>query len=101
MSYEVKKPQYNINSVNSLYLIVSNLVGKVEAIKGSTARYLVVDESNKMVFDVFKKLFKCIADKINKKNMKDDYLFEIVAKDKIIGINKWRFSSDVVLPVDK
>ena len=28
-------------------------------------------------------------------------MFEINAKDKIIGVNKWMFSSDVVLPVDK
>ena len=33
VSYEVKKLQYGIDSVNSLYLVVSNLVGKIEKIK--------------------------------------------------------------------
>ena len=101
VSYEVKKPQYGINSVNSLYLVVSNLLGRVKPIKGSSDQYLVVDESNKMVVDVFEKLFKCIGDKIDKINAGDSNLFELNARDKIIGVNKWRFSSDVVLPIDK
>ena len=101
VSYEVKKPQYGKNSVNSLYLVVSNLLGRVKPIKGSSDQYLVVDESNKMVVDVFEKLFKCIGDKIDKINAGDSNLFELNARDKIIGVNKWRFSSDVVLPIDK
>ena len=39
VSYEVKKPQYGINSVNSLYLVVSNLLGRVKPIKGSSDQY--------------------------------------------------------------
>ena len=101
VSYEVKKPEHGINSVNSLYLVVSNLLGRVETIKGSSDRYLVVDESNKIVVDVFEKLFKCIGDKIDKIAARDDNLFGLNARDKIVGINKWRFSSDIVLPVDK
>ena len=30
IGYEMDKPQYNINSVNRLYLIVKDLVGRVE-----------------------------------------------------------------------
>ena len=30
IGYEMNKPQYNINSVNRLYLIVKDLVGNVE-----------------------------------------------------------------------
>ena len=33
IGYEMNKPQYNINSVNRLYLIVKDLVGNVENIK--------------------------------------------------------------------
>ena len=47
IGYIVNKPQYDIDSVNPLYLIIRNLVGRVEKIQGSSDRYLVVDESNK------------------------------------------------------
>ena len=83
-----------------MYLILKNVVAKVEPIKDSTDRYLVVDDSNKTVLDVFNKLFKKVAEKIDKININDD-LFDIVAKDKIHDINKWRFSSDVKLPNDR
>ena len=38
--YTVNKPQYDINSVNPLYLIIKNLVGRIEKIEGSSDRYL-------------------------------------------------------------
>ena len=47
IGYVVNKPQYDIKSVNPLYLIVKNLFGRVEKIEGSSDRYLVVDENNK------------------------------------------------------
>ena len=52
----VNKPQYNINSMNPLYLIVRHLFGRIEKIQGSSDRYLVVDENNKEVINVFDKL---------------------------------------------
>ena len=58
VGYVVHKFEYDINSVNPLYLIVKNLVGRLEKIEGSSNRYLVVDESNKEVIDVFNKLWK-------------------------------------------
>ena len=85
VSYEMKKPEYGINSVNSFYLVVANLLGRVEQIKGSSDWYLVVDESNKLIVDAFEN--------------KDDNLFETNSSKKIAGVNKWRFSSDVVLPL--
>ena len=66
IGYVVNKPQYNINSVNPLYLIVRHLFGRVEKIQGSSDRYLVVDESNKKVISVFDKLWKFIKDEINR-----------------------------------
>ena len=100
ISYEVYKPQYKTSSTNPLYLIIKNVAGKVEPIKDSTDRYLVVDDSNKTVLDVFNKLFKEVAERIDKINVNDD-VFNIVVKDKINNINKWRFSSDVKLPNDQ
>ena len=54
----VNKPQYNINSINPLYLVVRHLFGRVEKIQDSSGRYLVVDENNKEVINVFDKLWK-------------------------------------------
>ena len=88
------KQQYNINSVNRLYLIVKDLVGRVEKIKGSEDKYLVVDESNKEFMNVFDKLLKFIEGKIRSdRDFGDDI--------KIIGYNKLKFSSDVELPLDR
>ena len=66
IGYVVNKPQYDIDSVNPLYLIIRNLVGRIEKIEGSSDRYLVVDESNKKVINVFDKLWKFIKDETNK-----------------------------------
>ena len=94
--YGMNISQYNINSVNSLYLIVKDLVGNVEKIKGSKDRYLVIDESNKEIINVFDKLFDFIEKKI-----KDDNKVNFGVDAKIIGYNKLRFSSDVDLPLDR
>ena len=66
IGYVGNKPQYDINSINPLYLIVGNLFGCVEKIQGSNDRYLVIDRSNsKKVIDIFDKLFMFIKNKIN------------------------------------
>ena len=64
IGYIVNKPQYDIDSINPLYLIVRHLFGRVEKIQGSSDRYLVVDESNKKVISVFDKLWKFIKDEL-------------------------------------
>ena len=40
IGYVVNKPQYNINSINPLYLIVRHLFGRVEKIQGSSDRLI-------------------------------------------------------------
>ena len=45
VSYEVKSSENK--RVNALYLIVRDLLGKIEPIKGSKDKYLVSDDSNK------------------------------------------------------
>ena len=62
----VLKSEYDINSINPLYLIVKSLLGRIEKIEGSSDRYLVVDENNKEVINVFDKLWKFIEDEINR-----------------------------------
>ena len=66
IGYVVNKPQYNINSINPLYLIVRHLFGRVEKIQGSSDWYLVVDENNKEAISVFDKLWKFIKGEINR-----------------------------------
>ena len=79
-----------------MYLIVKDLVGNVEKIKGSKDRYLVTDESNKEIINVFDRLFDFIEKKI-----KDDNKVNFGVDAKIIGYNKLRCSSDVDLPLDR
>ena len=62
----VLKAEYDINSINPLYLIVKSLFGRIEKIEGSSDRYLVVDENNKEVINVFDKLWKFTEDEINR-----------------------------------
>ena len=98
VSYEVKKSENK--RVNNLYLIVRDLLGKVEEIKGSKDKYLVIDDSNKKVLDVFDKLFKFVGAKIDKINSDDDF-FGMKASGKIIGYDKLRLSTNVELPIGK
>ena len=86
----VLEPEDNINSINPLYLIVKRLLGRIEKIEGSSDRYLVVDENNKEVINVFDKLWKFIEDEITFGN----------ADKKISEYNKLRFSSNIDLPLD-
>ena len=65
IGYIVNKPQYNINSVSPLYLILKDVKCTVEKIEGSSDHYLVIDLSNKDVLNVFD-MFNFISDKINK-----------------------------------
>ena len=96
----VLEPDDDINSINPLYLIVRHLFGRVEKIQGSSDRYLVVDENNKEVINVFDKLWKFIKDKINGLIKRNDKITFGNADNKIIEYNKSRFSSDIDLPLD-
>ena len=60
VGYVVKNPEYNIYSVNPLYISIRNLLGCAENIDDSNNgnKYLIVDEANKEVLNVLRKLFK-------------------------------------------
>ena len=68
---------------------IRDLLGKIELIKGSKDKYLVIDDSNKKVLDVFDKLFKNVGAKIDKVDSDDDF-FGMKASNKIIGYDKLR-----------
>ena len=94
------EPDDDINSINLLYLIVRHLFGRVEKIQGSSDRYLVVDENNKEVINIFDKLWKFIKDEINRLFKKNDKITFGNADNKISEYNKLRFSSNVDLQLD-
>ena len=80
ISYKINKPEHDINSINNLYLVADHMYGKIEKIKDSEDRYLIVNNDNHI-------------------NEGDDVLFddnELIIKDS----NKIRFSSDVFIPND-
>ena len=86
IGYIVNKPQYNINSVNPLYLILKDVKCTVEN------RYLVIDLSNKDVLNVFDDMFNFISNKINKIDGDDKQVY---------GYIRLKFNSEVDLPLDK
>ena len=90
----------HINSISPLYLVVRHFFGRVEKIQDSSNRYLVVDENNKKVINVFDKLWKFIKDEINRLIKRNDKITFGNADNKISEYNKLRFSSDVDLPLD-
>ena len=94
------EPKDDINCNNPLHLIVRHLFGRIEKIEGSSDRYLVVDENNKEVINVFDKLWKFIKDEINRLKKRNDKITFGNADNKISEYNKLRFSSDVDLPLD-
>ena len=96
----VLEPDDDINSINPLYLVVRYLFGRVEKIQGSSNRYLVIDENNEEVINVFGKLWKFIKDEINRLIKRNDKITFGNADNKISEYNKLRFSSDVDLPLD-
>ena len=93
------KPKNDFNSINPLYLIARHLFGRIEKIEGSSDSYLVVDENNKEVINVFDKLWKFIKDEINRLIKRNDKITFGNADNKISEYNKLRFSSDVDLPL--
>ena len=62
----VKNPQYNIDSVNLLSLVIKHIYARVDKIEGSSDRYLVIDRSNTGLINIFDKLFSFIKDKTDK-----------------------------------
>ena len=96
----VLEPKDDINSINPLYLIVRHLFGRIEKIEGSSDRYLVIDENNKEIINVFHKLWKFIKDEINRLIKRNGKITFGNVDNKISEYNKLRFSSDVDLPLD-
>ena len=67
IGYITKKPQWNVNSVNSVYSMINKIKGLLEEVDGN--KYLIISSENRdimqkyqEVFDGIKKIFKKIYD---------------------------------------
>ena len=83
LGYVLYKLEYITNSVRPLYLGIKSLLGSVEKINNSSDRYLVIDNSNIEVINVF--------------NTIKEYVQSTIISSKIDGFDKIRFSSDIDL----
>ena len=100
ISYIINKPEYDINIVNNLYVAIKNLYCTIEKIDGSEDRYLVTDKNDKMNkknIKLFNKLWAAIIIKIKYSRNDDIFDNNII---KIIDWNKFKFSSDLDMPID-
>ena len=99
IGYIVKKPEYDINSVNPFYLNIRNVYGRVEKINGSDDRYLVIDKRNKKQLNVLTKMWKLIKNEIISIRDSDNITFG-GGKGLIKDWNNIRFASSIDLPLD-
>ena len=100
ISYVINKPEYDINIVNNLYIIIQNLYCTTEKIDGSSDRCLVIDkynEMNKKNIKLFNKLYISIINKINYSRNNAIFDYNII---KITDWNKFKFNSDLNMPID-
>ena len=93
----VLNPNYDYNTNKPFAFIVGRLIGYIEEIEGSSDKYLVVCSSvcNKNMINVLDMIWAFIEDKI-----KDKIEDEINPNIEIKGYNKFRFNSDIDLPVN-
>ena len=77
------------DTIISLHFLIDRLIGFIEEIDGSNDKYLVVVNSlrNKKIINALDKVWSSIKDKIN-------------PSIKIKGYDKFRFNSDLDLPVN-
>ena len=89
----VLDPDYDYNTINTLYFVVGRLIGYIEEIEGSSDKYLVVASRvrNKNKISVIDMVWTSIEDKIE---------YEINPGIKIKDNNKFRFNSDIDLPLN-
>ena len=80
---------YDYNTVKPLYFVVGRLIGYIEEIEGSSDKYLVIASSvrNRNIISVFDMVWASIEDKISPGIKIKDY-------------NKFRFNSDIDLPLN-
>ena len=89
----VLNPDYDYSTINALYFVIDRLIGYIEEIEGSSDKYLVVAKSvrNKNIISVLDTIWGSIENKIE---------YELNRNIKIKDYDKFRFNSDIDLPLD-
>ena len=92
-------PDYDYNTINPLYFVINRLIGYIEEIEGSDDKYLVVAKSvrNKNIISVLDTIWGSIENKI------EDIINPFInnyPNIKIKDYDKFRFNSDIDLPLD-
>ena len=64
IGYITKNPEYNINSVNPLYLMINKIKGQFEEVDGD--KYLIIDSENGHIMQKYQKYFDGIKEIIKK-----------------------------------
>ena len=82
-------PNYDYNTIKPLYFVFGRLIGYIEKIEGSSDKYLVVSSSvrDKHIISVLDMVWASIKVKINPNIKIKDY-------------NKFKFNSDIDLPLN-
>ena len=99
------KSEDKTNTMKPFYGTVNRLLGRIEKIKGSSDRYLVVNIDNYKINNIFKRLWKYIEDRITAVGtwqfFEEETIFGNDGDNKRKNYNKFRFSSDIDLPLYK
>ena len=90
---------YDYNTINPLYFVINRLIGCIEKIEGLSDKYLVVAKSvrNKNINSVLDMIWISIENKI------EDIIYPHInnyPNIKIKDYDKFRFNSDIDLPLD-
>ena len=94
IAYVTKNPEYNVNSVNPLYLLIKELDGFIEGKEGSKYLNIALTDSNEDVLIRYVEVWEGIKDQIKKVN--NGSVGEY-GKDYM----KIKFNSDDNLPLNK
>ena len=94
IGYITKKPEYNINSVNPLYLLIHELDGFVEEKDGSKYVNIALTDNNNDVLAKYAEVWSGIKDQIKKINNDSAGEYD---KD----YRKIKFDSDDNIPLNK
>ena len=90
---------YDYNTINPLYFVINRLIGYIEKVEGLSDKYLVVAKSvrNKNINSVLDMIWISIENKI------EDIIYPHInnyPNIKIKDYDKFRFNSDIDLPLD-
>ena len=92
IGYVTRKPEYNINSVNSLYLLIGEIDGFIEEENGSKYLNIALTDSNSEMLKKYAEIWRGIKDQMLKING------SVGEYDK--NYMKFKFDSDDNLPLN-